>query len=119
MPLAGLERTRLWLLETDGTLAGVGGFERYGDLALLRSLAVTPEGRGRGLGGVLLHHLSKTLQADGVVTVYGLTTTVPEWLLRLGFRETTRDELPVSLSSSKQLRGACPASARVFRKSLS
>ena len=66
----------------------------------------------------LLHHLLKTLRADGVVTVYGLTTTIPGWLLRLGFREIMRDELPAALRGSEQLRGACPASAKVFAKDL-
>ena len=108
----------MWGLEGRGQLVAVGGFERYGDLALLRSLAVTPEERGQGLGGALLHHLLKTLRANGVVTVYGLTMTIPGWLLRLGFREITRDELPAALRGSEQLRGACPASARVFKKSL-
>ena len=118
LPLAGLEDTALWGLERRGQLVAVGGFERYGDLALLRSLAVRPEERGKGCGGALLRHLLKTLQADGVTAAYGLTTTIPEWLRRLGFREVLRDELPAALSSSEQLRGACPASAKVFAKDL-
>lgn len=118
LPLAGLERTHLWLSETDGKVTGVGGYERYGDLALLRSLAVVPEGRGRGLGGALLQHLFGVLRADGVTAAYGLTMTVPGWLLRLGFEEVGRDALPAAVSNSEQLRGACPASARVFAKRL-
>lgn len=118
LPLAGLKHTQLWLLETDGTLAGVGGFERYGDLALLRSLAVVSAHRGRGLGGALLQHLLRKLQAEGVVAAYGLTTTVPEWLLRLAFHEVTRNDLPTAILNSEQLRGACPVSARVFKKAL-
>lgn len=118
LPLAGLERTHLWLSEMNNDITGVGGFERYGTMALLRSLAVTPEGRGRGLGGALLQHLLGVLRADGVTSAYGLTTTIPEWLLRLGFEEVARDTLPAALSSSAQLRGACPASARAFRKGL-
>ncbi len=118
LPLAGLERTHLWLSETDGDLTGVGGFERYGTVALLRSLAVLPAGRGRGLGGALLRHLLGVLRADGVTAAYGLTTTIPEWLLRLGFQEITRDALPAALRGSEQVQGACPASAKVFVKDL-
>ena len=119
LPLVGLERTHLWLSEADGTVTAVGGFERYGTVALLRSLAVRPEERGKGCGGALLRHLLKTLQADGVTAAYGLTTTIPEWLLRLGFQEITQEELPAALLGSEQLRGACPASARAFWKGLS
>ncbi len=118
LPLAGLGDTTLWGLERRGQLVAVGGFERYGELALLRSLAVRPEERGRGCGGGLLRHLLRTLRAEGVTAAYGLTTTVPDWLVRLGFKESSRGELPAALSSSEQLRGACPASARVFEKLL-
>ena len=40
LPLAGLEDTALWGLERRGQLVAVGGFERYGDLALLRREAI-------------------------------------------------------------------------------
>lgn len=119
LPLAGLESTRLWVLETDGFLAGVGGFERYSDLALLRSLAVKPEERGKGFGGALLRHLLGTLRTEGVTAAYGLTTTIPDWLVGLGFEKVSRDGLPAALRGSEQLRGACPAAARAFKKDLS
>ncbi len=84
LPLAGLEHTHLWLLETD-TLVGVVGFERYGTSALLRSLAVATEARGKGVGAALLHHLLTHLSAEGVTDVYTLTTTLTDRLLRLEF----------------------------------
>ena len=34
----------------DGALAACGGLECYGDVALLRSIAVAPSRRGKGLG---------------------------------------------------------------------
>lgn len=117
LPLAGLEHTRLWVLEMDA-LVGVAGFERYGIFALFRSLAVVPEARGRGIAAALLRHLLTLLKTDGVTEVYGLTTTIPNWLLRLGFEETTKDAFPPELARSEQLRGACPGSARAFRKVL-
>lgn len=85
---------------------------------MLRSLAVAPEERGRGFGGALLEHLFKTLREEGVVTAYGLTTTIAGWLERSGFEEVARGKLPAALSASEQLRGACPASARAFKKDL-
>ena len=118
LPLAGLEHTHLWVSEANQTVTGVVGFERYGTSALLRSLAVVPEYRGRGVGAALLRHLLSYLEAEGVTSAYGLTTTVPDWLARLGFEETTRDALPGDLAYSEQLQGACPAAARVFYKVL-
>lgn len=117
LPLAGLEHTQLWVLEID-RIVGAVGFERYGSAALLRSLAVVPEARGRGVGAALLRHMLNRLSAEGVADVYGLTTTIPDRLLRLGFADTTRDALPTDLARSEQLRGACPGSARAFHKVL-
>ena len=118
LPLAGLEHTHLWVSEANQAVTGVVGCERYGTFALLRSLAVVPEYRGRGLGEALLHYILTQLKTDGVTDAYGLTTTVPDRLLRLGFEETTRAALPGDLARSEQLQGACPASARAFHKVL-
>lgn len=118
LPSAGLEQTVLWVLAAPG-IKGVVGYERYGEAALLRSLAVAPESRGRGYAAALLRQLWPRLADVNVTTVYALTTTIPDRLLRLGFEETAREALPDALAASEQLRGACPASARVFRKALS
>ena len=118
LPLAGLEQTALWVLATPG-VKGVVGYERYDEAALLRSLAVVPESRGRGYAGALLTQLWPRLADTDITTVYALTTTIPNWLLHLGFEEITRAALPDALAASEQLRGACPGSARVFRKALS
>lgn len=114
LPTAGLEKTTLYVLKHGGVLAGVAGFERYGALALLRSLAVAPGLRGHGYGRALLRFILNRVTAEGVATAYGLTTTIPDWLTRLGFGELTRAALPHALHASAELQGACPAEARVF-----
>ncbi len=116
LPLAGLEHTHR-VLELD-TLVGVAGFERYGTSALLRSLAVIPEARGKGVGAAPLHHLLTQLSAERLTDVYVLTTTLVDRLLRLGFEETTGDAFFTVVARSEQLRGACPGSARAFHKVL-
>jgi amino-acid N-acetyltransferase len=113
LPLAGLERATLFVLEQSGALLGVVGYERYGPYALLRSLAVAKEVRGEGHGRRLMQFILDETKRTGCTAVYGLTTTIPDWLLELGFDELTREALPAALSASAELRGACPASARV------
>jgi amino-acid N-acetyltransferase len=39
--------------ETEGRVVGVGGVERCGDFGLLRSVAVDPTARGRGVGAAM------------------------------------------------------------------
>jgi len=52
LPIDGAQRhlADFLLAFEDGALAACGGLECYGDVALLRSVAVAPHHRGRGLG---------------------------------------------------------------------
>lgn len=121
LPTDGLGATELLVLEENGAVVGVVGFEAYGETALLRSLVVAPERRGGGLARALLVRTFTVLHARGFTVAYGLTTTIPELLLKLGFTEISRDTLPEALRASAQLQGAqaCPASARAFSRQIS
>lgn len=103
-----------WSVREGGALLGVVALERHGDHGLLRSLAVAPEARGRGLAHALVAHALREAARLGLRDVAGLTTTIPDLLPRWGFREVARADLPAPLAASPELRGACPASARAF-----
>ena len=121
LPEIGLaaDVTRLFVLDgAPGAIDAVVGFEGYGEHALLRSLAVRPALRGRGYGEALLRHALRETARAGANVAYGLTTTIPELLQHWGFEEVDRGALPAELAASAELRGACPASARAFRKTL-
>lgn len=120
LPLDGLDdnRDRLWVWDQAGTVVGAIAFEQYGDQGLLRSLIVDPDSRGTGLGRLLLHSGLDAMRRAGVRHAYGLTTTIPGWLERLGWTEVTKADLPAALNASMELRGACPDTARIFRTSL-
>jgi N-acetylglutamate synthase-like GNAT family acetyltransferase len=120
LPTDGLAAAvaRAFVLEGGGALRGVVAFERYGEAALLRSLAVRADDRGRGYGLALVRHVEREARAAGATEAYALTTTVERWLPRLGYREVARVDLPAALRASPELRGACPASARAFAKAL-
>lgn len=118
LPVEGLADTRLFVLEETDHIVGVVGFESYPPYVLLRSLAVVPEVRGQGKGRWLLDAVLQQAKAAGHTAAYGLTTTIPDWLSRLGLEEISRADLPAELAASAELRGACPASGRVFTKAL-
>ncbi len=120
LPLAGVDEhvESLWVDVEDGVVVGAIAFERYGKLGLLRSLVVDPERRGLGLGAALLDAGLRAMAKAGIHEAYGLTTTVAPWLENLGWTELSQAGLPPALVASKQLQGACPASARAFRLSL-
>jgi GNAT superfamily N-acetyltransferase len=55
------------VFESDGSIAGVGGLEIYGSRALLRSLAVAPALRGRGIAASICDHLEEIAAiGDGI-----------------------------------------------------
>jgi N-acetylglutamate synthase-like GNAT family acetyltransferase len=120
LPVAGLAESygHLYVLEARGTVVGTVGYEAYPPNALLRSLVVAPAARGQGHGYQLLAFILEQARRDGIRDAYGLTTTIPDLLFRLGFDEIRRSDAPAALLASEEFRGACPASARLFRVSV-
>ena len=104
--------------ERDGAIAGVAGLERYGDVALLRSVAVTESARGSGLGGLLTVRALESAAAGGARSVYLLTTTAESYFPRHGFRLTDRASVPAEVRESVEFTTACPSSAAVMVLSL-
>jgi len=105
--------------EHDGAIVGCAGVERYGDAALLRSVAVTSGMRGTGLGQRLTAACIDATRADGISSLALLTETADEFFPRFGFALVERSDLPDVLNASEELRGACPASARAMLLHLS
>lgn len=121
LPLAGVEEhfgSFLVARSEEGTLAGCVGLERYGDVGLLRSLAVAAPARGTGLGASLVERLLELARSNGITTLYLLTTTAESYFPRFGFERIAREESNPKLEDSAELRGACPASAVLMRRKL-
>lgn len=108
---------QLWVLDLGG-VRGAVGVETHAGEALLRSLVVDPQRSGKGDGRRLLEHAVQERRrqiAPGQGPLYALTTTIGTWLLREGWIEIQRNEMPKALDASPELQGACPDSARAFR----
>ena len=113
LPLAGVEAhlSDFFLAFRDDVLIGSAGLERYGDIALLRSVAVTVPERGFGLGQALVRQLLAYATSLEVRQVVLLTTTAADFFLRFGFRPISRAEFPRASQASMEFQEACPASA--------
>ena len=86
-------------------LLGCVALEPYGsDLAEVRSLAVDPEVRGRGLGTRLLQAALATARRRKIARVFAVTHA-PEFFGRQGFARSTRWALPEKLERDCS---ACP-----------
>jgi len=109
--VAGGPDQRFLLARSGPELLGCIGLELHGADGLLRSFAVAPAQRRRGLGAALHDRAVKEAAVLGVRRLFLLTTTVRERALRLGFSDLPRELLPPSIRDGAQARSLCPASA--------
>ena len=119
LPLDGVhEALPCFIVAEDaGTVVGVAGIEecgREGEHALLRSVAIAPAWRGRGLGRALVTRAIADAEARGAKALYLLTTTAEGYFPSFGFSETSREQVPEDVRATKEFQGACPASATVM-----
>jgi amino-acid N-acetyltransferase len=99
-------------------LFGVIGLEIYGNVALLRSLAVSPSRRGVGVGERLVLQAEKHALAQAVRTIYLLTTTADRFFSRLGYSSVSRDQAPDEIQGTAEFSTLCPSSSAFMAKRL-
>lgn len=102
----------------DGCVAGVVGLERFGDVGLLRSLAVNEEHRGQGLGLALTRALEERAARSGVVALVLLTETARDFFQHRGYQVIARTQAPAAVQASSEFRSLCPQSAVCLSKRL-
>jgi N-acetylglutamate synthase-like GNAT family acetyltransferase len=105
--------------ESGGALVGVAGLEVCCENALLRSVAVEPSWRSRGVGRALVERVIADAESRGIHALYLLTTTAERYFPSFGFRAVPRDAVPDDVRATAEFRGACPASATVMRRGVS
>lgn len=90
-----LENIRdFFVAETNKEIVGcVAAHVVWTDLAEIRSLAVSPDHSGSGIGSSLVREALKELAELGVRKVFTLTYT-PEFFSKLGFVELEKQQLP-------------------------
>jgi amino-acid N-acetyltransferase len=103
---------------SDQALAGVVGVELYPPQALLRSLAVAPGERGRGIGGELVSEAERHARAHGAHEIYLLTTTAERFFRHAGYEPVPRSAAPAAIRETAEFAAICPASAALMRKVL-
>ena len=119
LPLDGVDEHLTMVVAKDGdTLLGAAAVELYAGGALLRSVVVDPDARGRGLGYRLTEAALRVAKEQGADTAFLLTTTAEAFFPRLGFERIAREDVPVSVQASVEFKFACPASAVVMRTRL-
>jgi amino-acid N-acetyltransferase len=120
LPLAGVADAldTFIVAESQRSIVGVAGLELCETNALLRSVAVAPGWRSRGLGRELVTHLIGEAEAKGLGGLYLLTTTAERYFPGFGFRAVSRADVPADVRETEEFRSACPASAAVMALAL-
>ncbi|MDB5151737.1 MAG: family N-acetyltransferase [Mucilaginibacter sp.] len=99
-------------------LIGVIGLEVYGDYSLLRSLAVQPDSRSKGIAGKLLREIEILAHLKGSKAIYLLTETAPDYFNHKNYIKITRNDVPAEVQQSSEFSHVCPQSAIVMMKTL-
>lgn len=118
LPTEGLQEAELFVASDDSERIGVGGLERHGSNALLRSVVVEETVRGRGYETTFIRRLLQYARDKGIEAVYLLTTTVAGFFTSLGFQTVKRDRVPDPIRTTREFAELCPESAVCLRKRL-
>jgi N-acetylglutamate synthase-like GNAT family acetyltransferase len=101
--------------EDNGRPIGFGGFELYGEDALLRSVVILQEARGMGYGRAVTEAVLARAHEAGARTAYLLTTTAEAFFEHDGFRRVERSTAPASILATRQATTICATAALLAR----
>lgn len=120
LPIDGIvsNRSGFLLVEDHGRLIGIAGLEVHGDVGLLRSVAVDPAYRSRGIAAGLVEQATQYAQQFHMTDLYLLTTTAEHYFPRFGFKSIPRSAAPAALHVSAEFQGACPDTAILMHLAL-
>lgn len=117
----GLKKENLTLFYKSDDLekvVGVIGVEVYGDACLLRSLAVRDDQRNLGIARTLIQEAFEFACLEKCFDVYLITETIGAAMMRYGFNNISRDDVPPEILKSPFFNGICPCSCQIMHKNV-
>ena len=116
LPLGGFpeDLEAIVVATSERELLGVAGLEVHGAYGLLRSVAVVPEARGRGLADALCAKVEDRAAALGL-QLFLLTETAERFFKHRGYEVLERRHAPDDISSSREFSELCPTSAVLMK----
>lgn len=92
-------------------LVASGGLELFDQYALLRSVAVEKQERGKKLGNQIVDDLMAKAKSLGITQLYLLTETAESFFQDKGFHKINREQVPASVLEASEFKNVCPLSA--------
>ncbi|MFZ2456058.1 MAG: arsenic resistance N-acetyltransferase ArsN2 [Candidatus Altiarchaeia archaeon] len=102
----------------DRTIIGCIGLRIRGKSGLMRSLAVSPEHRGKGIGNALIRKIFSYAKDNKISDLYLLTTTAEEYYARYGFARIQRDAVDPHMLDAPEFKSVCAQAAVCMKKGL-
>ncbi len=93
---------RFVVARESGRLVGCTGVEVHGKACVLRSLAVEPSSRGRGIAHLLIDRSLDLAREAGCTDAYLLTFSAAALAAKKGFKRITREDVPASVLASRE-----------------
>jgi N-acetylglutamate synthase-like GNAT family acetyltransferase len=120
LPTADLDSARpeFAVIRDNGQVIAAGALQRFGSSALLRSVVVTPDRRGRGLGKTVVRALERLARTARVTYLVLLTETATDFFAHQGYRVIERSSAGQDMQGSEEFRSLCQSSAICMAKSL-
>jgi len=91
--------------------AGFGGFELYRREALLRSIVVLAEQRGKGVGRLIVERLVMRVREAGATRAWLITDSASRYFAKLGFHAVDRATAPPAILATRQAADICATTA--------
>lgn len=107
-----------WVIKEKGEILGTVGLEILGRSALLRSLAVDPRFRSRGLASELTGKAEEAAASRRIEALYLLTMTAERFFEKRGFQKIERTSVPPEILGTAEFKSLCPASSVCMIKKL-
>ncbi|PSR55705.1 amino acid acetyltransferase [Adhaeribacter arboris] len=102
------------VIKNADSLMGTCGLEIYDAIALLRSLAVSADFEGKGLGNALYAAALHLAKEKNVKEVFLITNTAAVFFTKLGFTPVERSRVPATIQGTAQFSSVCPSSATIM-----
>ena len=118
LPIEGVKEhfQNFFIERKDKMTIGCIGIEIYGNLGLLRSVAIHPSFQGKGLGQQMVSKIEEYSAEKGLHKIYLLTDTAEKFFLKLGYLLVSRDEVDPRIKQSIEYTTLCPSSPVMMKK---
>ena len=105
--------------KTRDRVVGCVGVEPHGDAGIIRSLAVAPEYRRRGIARSLVSRAEALALKGGLRCLYLLTESAVDFWNKIGYVAVSRTEPPSAVRASAEFASLCSPSATCMKRVLS